>query len=456
MTTREKDIYSELEKFGVRDRDQQDRLIALVEKLVTDQLKPHQISSDKKTSRIGDVEKILGKKDENVATVLRRDFIERTTGVELRHAGTFSIDMNETSHDGLTIGAAQVPIKYVGKVRVNGEYARGEYPVFFAALEGDLAAGAARGIGTFNKAGGVTTVIKKDGMTRDVLVELENIIEAKKLYKWIESDQGQKFLEERFNSKTEHGRFIEAEPYMHGKHVHIVYRASTGASMGMNILTKFGKEVTDEMMEYVSDPKTGFLEKITLLTPSGNMCTDKKPTHKNFLEGRGMSIEAEANLPIELVKERFFKEDITPEEAAYRLVKVNVEKNERGTRLAGSVAANTHVANALAAIYLAYGQDVAQIVEGSLAVIELELTKDRKYVYVHGSFPVIEIGTYRGETMWGTQKELLKATGVYGEGDDKGTTRFRAGEIFVSAALATDVNLTGNQAAGTHGSTRLK
>lgn len=439
----------------------------LINDLLGRRLKPHKVAEQLRAydEKNGVTPLPTVDKYENEATKIRREWLgvyldgPEGLGMHFEHVASYSIDMNETANDGLTIGVAQVPVKYVGDILVNGEHANSikGYPVFMATLEGYLAAGTSRGIETFNEAGGITTVVKRDGMTRDVLVGLQNINEAKRLYNWLESVAGQEFLEREFNSRTTHGRFVEARPYMDGKHVHIRYRATTGAAMGMNIVTDVGRSVTEALMEEVT--RNDLVEEIEIITPSGNMCCDKKAAFINMLEGRGMSVEAEAYLPIELVHSRFFKKAKkydTPLKAAKRLVRVNRQKNERGTRLAGAFSANTHAANPLAGFYIAYGQDVAQIVEGSMAIIELDMTDDDKFVYVHGSFPALELATYMGETKYGTQRELLKATGVWGENDETGETRLRFGEIIAAATTAADVNLTAVQAALELGRTRPK
>jgi len=415
----------------------------ILKELSEGKIKLHEV--DKK------VADILKCPDANVATDIRRRNVEIKTGVSLKHTGHYSIDMNKTSHDNLTIGVVQYPVKYVGDLRVNGEYANGEYPIFLAVTEGLLAAGAARAVSVFNEAGGITTRIIKDGMTRDVLIKTSGISDSKKIYNFIRSDEGKKFLKNEFDSQSKHVKLLDIEPFVDGEYLHIRYVASTGAVMGMNAVTELGRYATEALQDYA---EKNLNIKFDVLTVSGNMCTDKKPSYIDVLHGRGMSIETEGFIPKDLVKRKFFGDDKNLDECVARVAEVNYAKNDRGSRLAGSFGYNTHVANALAALYLAYGQDVAQIVEGSMARIDIKAREDG--LAIHGSFPALELGTYGGETGWGVQKELLTATGVYGEGDDTGITRYKLGEIVAAAATAIDVNLTAVQAAGKLKSTRKK
>ena len=429
-----------------------------VEGKVVEELRSGRIKPFKAGERAEELRK-ADKPDENVGTAIRRQWREEIDGVSFEHVGHYSIDMNEVANDGLTIGAVQIPVKFVGEIAIDGQHAKGTYPVYVAALEGKLAAGMYRGIETFNlfnEAKGIRTAVEKDGMTRDVLVQFDDVQNAAVFTNWVNSPEGQTFMCEKFNSMTEHGKLIEAQAFMDTTAVHIRFAAATGAAMGMNMVTDYGREVMDAAISHVTKPE-GILQgiHIDVLTPSGNLCTDKKDAHINMLLGRGLTVHATARLPVELVKERFFKNvDCTPLEAAKRLVRVNREKNERGTRLAGSYSANTHAANALAALYIAYGQDPAQVVEGSLATIYMELTDDDKYVLVRGRFPALELGTFMGETKWGAQRELLKASGFYGDGDETGKTRLAFGEFVAAVTMVADANLTAVQAAGEYGRQR--
>ncbi|MBI4738390.1 hypothetical protein HY772_02300 [Candidatus Woesearchaeota archaeon] len=56
---------------------------------------------------------------------------------------------------------------------------------------------------------------------------------------------------------------------------------------------------------------------------------------------------------------------------------MNYKKNHVGSRLAGCVGGmNAHHANIVAAMYLALGQDVANVVEGSLGSTSVVCNKD--------------------------------------------------------------------------------
>jgi hydroxymethylglutaryl-CoA reductase (NADPH) len=111
-----------------------------------------------------------------------------------------------------------------------------------------------------------------------------------------------------------------------------------------------------------------------------------------------------------------------------------------GTMQAGALGANAHFANGLAAIYIACGQDVAQIVNASIGFMDMERIGDDD-VYVSARLPNLVVGTVGGGTHLPTQKECLALMDCWGDGTAR---RFAeivaatavAGELAIYAALA--------------------
>jgi hydroxymethylglutaryl-CoA reductase (NADPH) len=85
----------------------------------------------------------------------RLQFLREQTGKELKHAGQYSFDPSmlpgNIEH---FIGVAQVPIGVAGPLRVNGEYARGEFYIPLATTEGTLVASYNRGMKLLRESGG--------------------------------------------------------------------------------------------------------------------------------------------------------------------------------------------------------------------------------------------------------------------------------------------------------------
>jgi len=385
--------------------------------------------------KIREVEKYV--KDSNEATRIRRVFLEKKYGVKLDNTGKTSIDFNDALNRNIEnpVGATQVPLGFAGELKINGEFAKGSYPILLATTEGRMVAGMARGIKVFNEAGGVITRILKDGMTRDMLVRTRSIKDTKKLIEWVKTEEALEFLSNAFSKKTKHGKLVEVKAYTIGRDVHLRFKAKTGAAMGMNMVTIAARHAVDEMILKL---KKELGLDIVFISETGNLCTDKKPAFINVLEGRGVSVLAEGFLPKETVIKHF---RINPE----LIAELNRVKCYQGSALAGSHGFNAHIANVLAAMYIAYGQDAAQIVEGSQAFTDVAVVDEG--LYVSCFLPSLEVGTYGGGTKRETQKEALKLLGLYGEGDDEGKTRLAFAEVIGAACLVADVNLLAVEAA---------
>jgi len=170
-----------------------------------------------------------------------------------------------------------------------------------------------------------------------------------------------------------------------------------------------------------------------LVALSGNLCSDKKPAAVNAVEGRGRSVTADVTLPRETVVERL---DTTPASVA----EINTRKNHVGSAKAGSLGFNAHVANAVAAMFLATGQDEAQVVEGANAITTAEVTADGD-LYVSVSIASLEVGTVGGGTRLPTQAEGLDVLGVRGGGDPAGANADALAEAIATGALAGELSL---------------
>lgn len=407
----------------------------IIEKLMKDEIK------------LREVENYMDN-DSNEATKIRREFLEKKYGVKLEHIGKSTIDFNDAVNRNIEnpIGATQVPLGFAGELKVNGEYANGTYPILLATTEGRLSAGMARGIKLFNKTGGITTTIIKEGMTRDVLVRTKSARDAFKLIEWVQSEEAFKFFREEFLKSAKYAKLKEVKAYTAGRYVHIRFKSGSGAAMGMNMITIASKSAVDVMIPKI---KKDIGLEVTFISESGNLCTDKKPAYIDLLEGRGPSVIAEATIPRKLLLEEF---RVEPE----LISELNRVKCLQGSALAGSHGFNAHIGNILAAMYIAHGQDPAQITEGTQAITDATVVDGD--LYVSCFLPALEVGTYGGGTKRETQQEALRLMGLYGEGDDEGKTKLAFAEVVAAACLASEINLHAIEASGelsqTHG--RLK
>jgi hydroxymethylglutaryl-CoA reductase (NADPH) len=74
-----------------------------------------------------------------------------------------------------------------------------------------------------------------------------------------------------------------------------------------------------------------------------------------------------------------------------------------------------HSANGITAMFIATGQDVANVAESSAALVYAELRDNGDYYYSI-TLPSLIVGTYGGGTGLATQRECLELLGCYGSG----------------------------------------
>ncbi len=382
----------------------------LVEEVISGKISLHKVS------------KIVDSK--NVAVLVRRKALERMLGVSLSAIGSTIIDFEEVEGRNIenAIGATQIPLAVVGPLKVLGDYARGEFFVPMATTEGALVAGVNRGVKAVTESGGVRTKIVRDGMTRAPLFKLPSVVDAVEFVEWVRNrfEDIKKVAE----STTRHGKLIEIQPFVMGNMVWLRFVYTTGDAMGMNMATI----ATEKACEFIEKE----FPKARLIAVSGNMCTDKKPAGINALLGRGKTVIAEAVVKRDIVERVLHT---TPE----LIHEVNLRKNWAGSIHALSFPCNAHVANIIAAIFIATGQDVAQVVESSIAWTWTEVVDGDLYISV--TLPSLEVGTVGGGTWLPTQSEALKIMGVYGSGDPPGTNAKKFAEIVAATVLAGELNL---------------
>ncbi len=165
---------------------------------------------------------------------------------------------------------------------------------------------------------------------------------------------------------------------------------------------------------------------------SGNLCSDKKPAAINAITGRGRTVAADVLLPRDIVEDRLH----TTPEAVSDIV---ARKIHAGSAKAASLGHNAQAANIVAAMFLATGQDIAQVVEGANAITTAEAREDGLYLSL--TFASLEVGTVGGGTGLATQSTALDILDVNGGGDPAGSHADALAELIATGALAGELSL---------------
>ncbi|MDK2463539.1 MAG: hydroxymethylglutaryl-CoA reductase (NADPH) [Candidatus Korarchaeota archaeon] len=380
--------------------------------------------------RLRNLDSELG--DSNAAADVRLAFLERLTGVDLGPLRRARLDFNKLVGWNIEnpIGEVSVPVGVVGPLTVEGDYARGTFYPLLATTEGALVASVNRGATTITMAGGAKTKVLRDGMARAPAFVTPNATRAAELAEWAVQNSDQ--LAEWVREVTRHGRLKQVQPLQAGRTVFLRLVFETGDAMGMNMVTLSADRIVRGISELFPD-----IDPVAL---SGNVCSDKKAAAVNWITGRGKTVVAEAFIPSELLHKRL---KTTPE----RLVEVSWRKNQLGSSVAGTLGGfNANVANVVAAMFIAYGQDPAQVVESSTGITTVERWEDG--VYVSLTLPSLEVGTVGGGTRLPYARAALESLGCAGGGDPPGSNARKFAEIVAATALAGELSLLASLAEG--------
>lgn len=247
------------------------------------------------------------------------------------------------------IGYMPLPVGVAGPINIDGQ----NYFLPMATTEGVLVASTSRGCKAINAGGGAVTVLTGDGMTRGPCIAFDTLTRAGQAKLWLDSDEGQKVMKDAFNSTSRFARLQSMKTALAGTYLYIRFKTTTGDAMGMNMISKGVEHAL-----HVMSTESGF-DDMAIISVSGNYCTDKKAAAINWIDGRGKGVVAEAIIPAHVVK-TVLKSEVNA------LVELNTAKNLIGSAMAGSIGGfNAHAANIVAAIFLATGQDPAQVVESA-------------------------------------------------------------------------------------------
>ena len=321
---------------------------------------------------------------------------------------------------------AEIPMRRVGPVKILSEEIQEEVFLPLATLESPLWPSTHRGAKTCNRAGGIRAVVLKDQMARSILLEAESVLH---LHEALISLLALK--EEMQAVVRETSRFaqlVDIDTQIVGSLLYLRFAFQTGDAAGHNMVT------------LAADHLGAFLLKrypqLRYVSVSGNFCADKKTSAVNGILGRGKYVVAEVLIPKALCL-RYLK--TTPD----KIVQLHIKKNLMGSIVAGGLrTANAHFANMLLGFYLATGQDIANIVEGSQGLVHAELRAEDLYFSV--TLPNIIVGTVGSGKNLAFVRDNLELLGCLKE-RAPGVNARRLAVIAAAAVLCGELSLLAAQ-----------
>ena len=352
------------------------------------------------------------------AAKARRTFLEERTDGSLEHVSSYSFDPSLlTGNVEQFVGVAQVPIGVAGPLLVNGEYAQGEFYVPLATAEGTLVASYNRGMRLLYEAGGVTTTIMDDRMQRAPAFLFESAREAREFGVWLR--ESFEDIKKAAETTTKSGKLIEIEQYTAGRMVYTRFDYTTGDAAGQNLTGKATAAACAWIAGQRPEIDHFFLE--------SNFATDKKSSQVNMLHTRGKRVIAEATIPNALFQQVMR----STSDLMYRARQVS----NLGGFMSGVNNNGAHSANGITAIFIATGQDAANVAESSAAFVYAELRDNNDY-YFSITIPSLIVATYGGGTGLATQRECLEMLDCYGKGKVR-----KFAEIVAATVLCGELSL---------------
>ncbi len=348
----------------------------------------------------------------------RQEFVHSFSGVELDHLTKYSFDpaITQGNIENFT-GVAQVPLGFAGPLQVNGEHARGEFLVPLATSEGTLVASYNRGIKVLNLSGGVTCTVVDDAMQRAPVFIFDSAREARDFRRWVDDHMADIRREAEATSSV--AKLIYIDIFMAGKFAYLRFNFATGDAAGQNMVGRATFAACSWILEQVPTIRRFYLE--------SNLATDKKASQVNVMRTRGKRVVAEATVPREVLEHTM---RVRPESLTYHYQVANV-----GALLSGANNNGLHSANAITAMFIATGQDVANVSESSAGILYTELTPEGN-LHISITIPSLIVATYGGGTALPTQRECLEVMGCWGKGKVR-----KFAEIVAGVVLAGEISL---------------
>ncbi len=218
-----------------------------------------------------------------------------------------------------------------------------------------------------------------------------------------------------------------------GREVILDLAFSTADAQGMNMISKAADAVCRFLVEHLleTSPTDGPSHYIF-----SGYNSEKRASGSLLRGGKGKKVTAGVLLPRRLARAVLHT---TPERLAHMW-----RHTVLGHLCTGALGYNGHYANGLTAIFIATGQDVANVANSAVGVTSFELTSSGD-LYASVTLASLSVATVGGGTALGTSQECLGMMGCAGGRDDgAGAAKFAeivaatllAGELSMGAAIA--------------------
>lgn len=352
----------------------------------------------------------------------RRDWVSQRTDCDLTHVGACSVPSEEMRGNiENVIGTVQMPLGVAGPLLIHGEAAAGVFYVPLATTEGALVRSYERGMTAITRAGGASVRIESDRNRIAPIFSFETIADgidfARNLPNSLEA------LRKAAESTTSHGKLcaIRCEPL--GRNVLVEFSYECADAQGMNMIVR----ATEKACNWIVENTTAD----AYLIFSGNG-SEKRASASLFPLRKGKKVIAGVRIPAAILRAYLHV-------SADQIVNLH-HKTMLGHLSAGALGYNGHLANGLTAIFIATGQDVANVANSAVGLTDFE-TCSNGDLYASVTLPSLSVATVGGGVALGTSAECLRLLGCRGSGKARKLAEIvgaalLAGELSFAAAIA--------------------
>jgi NADP-dependent 3-hydroxy-3-methylglutaryl-CoA reductase len=364
-----------------------------------------------------------------IARQQRLSFAQELYGIRLDNLNNTNLQPDKlTGNIENLIGGVEIPVGLAGPLLFHGQTAKGFICAPYATTEGALVASTTRGALALSRSGGVTTRVISQRMQRVPMFVLNNMDSAFLFASWIHEHADE--IRQTIKTVSSHAKLISITPNVLGNMVHVVFLYETGDAAGQNMTTACTWHACQWLMKQM---KYFNAIKFDNFIIEANLSGDKKVSYKSFISGRGTRVTAECFLPDKVLQEVL---KVTAEQ----LLNTN-QGVMAGSMQAGMIGYNINIANTIAAIFTATGQDIACVHESSIGQLHMQPIDGG--VYASLLLPSVIVGTVGGGTQLPQQNELLQLMDCSGLGKVS-----RLAEIIAGFCLALDLSTLSAVASG--------
>ncbi|SEU25785.1 3-hydroxy-3-methylglutaryl-coenzyme A reductase [Myxococcus fulvus] len=371
----------------------------------------------------------------------RQAHAEQWSGTRLNHVTRHSFEPSHarSACEHFT-GVAQVPLGLAGPLIIQGEHAHGPYLIPLATTEGAMVASYNRGIKLLNACGGARCTVLEDAMQRAPVFVFDDAKAGREFSRWLRANEAA--IAEQAEATSHVAKLLRLETYQLHRFVFVRFNFATGDAAGQNMVGKATFAALLWIREQYPHIRASFLD--------GNVSTDKKSSRLNILQTRGKRVTAEVVVPKELLLSKMR----TSVQQVILLQRVSAE----GSSLAGAHNNGCQSANALAALFIATGQDVAALAESAAGDLYMDETPEGD-LRASITLPSLVLATHGGGTGLPTQRECLELMDCFGRGKVRRLAEIVAGVVLagelslacaVASALGSEEWVTSHESLGRH------